>query len=120
MWSTLVNYSTYNFSVYFSRSLNFNKIYCPTETKNLIEIQNNDSSLIVLDVRENRVLLIRSSLTEPPRLVMGRFNPSAEATKLSNLNLLEITKPVVMPEAIENLIIENVDYKYNSDEEVGE
>lgn len=115
-------FSEDSLNVFLSSSQKYNiKSYVVNiETKNLIEIQNNDSSLIVLDVRENRVLLIRSSLTEPPRLVMGRFNPSAEATKLSNLNLLEITKPVVMPEAIENLIIENVDYKYNSDEEVDE
>ncbi|XP_051153691.1 acylamino-acid-releasing enzyme-like [Leptopilina boulardi] len=90
------------------------------ETKNLIEVQNDDSSLTVLDVRKNRVVLMKTSLTEPPRLVVGRFDPSVDAAELPNLHLLEITKPLIMPEGMENLIIENTDYTYNSKEEVKE
>lgn len=90
------------------------------ETKNVIEIQNDDSSLFILDVRKNRIVLMRTSLVEPPRLVVGRFDPSVEAAELPNLHLLEITKPLVMPEGMENLIIENTDYEYNSKEAVKE
>lgn len=61
---------------------------------------------------------MRTSLVEPPRLVVGRFDPSVEAAELPNLHLLEITKPLVMPEGMENLIIENTDYEYNSKEAV--
>ncbi|XP_051170395.1 acylamino-acid-releasing enzyme-like isoform X1 [Leptopilina boulardi] len=90
------------------------------ETQNLNEIQNDDSSLLVLDVKQNRLVLMRMSSIEPPRLVVGRFDPSVEDAELSNLHLLEITKPVAMPEGIKNLIIEHTDYKYNSEEEVNE
>lgn len=90
------------------------------ETKNVIEIQNDDTSLFILDVRKNRVVLMRTSLIEPPRLVVGRFDPAVEAAELPNLHLLEITKPLVMPDGMEDLMIENTDYEYNSKEEIKE
>ncbi|XP_033231496.1 acylamino-acid-releasing enzyme-like [Belonocnema kinseyi] len=88
------------------------------ETKVIIEFKSDDSSLEVLDVRKNRIVLMKTSLIDPPRLVVGRFDPQVEASQLPDLHLLEITKPLVMPEGIEDLLIESTDYEYSTNEEV--
>ena len=61
---------------------------------------------------------MKTSLIDPPRLVVGRFDPQVEASELSNLHLLEITKPLAMPAGIEDLLIDNTDYEYYSNEEI--
>ncbi|XP_015120350.1 acylamino-acid-releasing enzyme isoform X2 [Diachasma alloeum] len=83
-----------------------------TETKVLTEIDNDDTSLVVLDVSDNVVLMLNTSLLRPSRLVATRFEGEAGKVELSG-----ITEARVI-EGMENLKAESVDYVYEGEETV--
>ncbi|XP_046424381.1 acylamino-acid-releasing enzyme-like [Neodiprion fabricii] len=85
------------------------------ESKNIIEIVNDTSSLSILDVKNDIVAFVRTSLVEPTRLAVGRFNPAA--TQLGNIERVEITVPLQI-EGLENLKYEFIEHMYDNNDEV--
>lgn len=88
---------------------------CFLETSVITEIQSDGSSLLVLEVRKNRILFLKTSLTRPSHLVMGKFDPTA--TDLGNLHLQDITTPLPIP-GLDELTYEHNEYEYETNEEV--
>ncbi|XP_011300433.1 acylamino-acid-releasing enzyme isoform X2 [Fopius arisanus] len=83
-----------------------------TETKILSEIPNDDTSLVVLDVFENLVLLKNTSLLVPSVLMASKFEGDG-----SGMKLIPITAGSMI-EGTEDMQIEHVDYVYQGEDAV--
>lgn len=89
------------------------KINYFTETKKLTEIENDTSSLSILDVKNDMILFSRTSLVDYPRLFIGRFDNN----NLSRVLLNQVSAEI---KAIDfsNIKYEFNEYQYNNKEEV--
>lgn len=86
-----------------------------TETKTITEIQNDKSSLAILDVKDNIIAFSETSLLEPPMLTVGRFD--SETISNGRIKRNKISIPEKIP-GTENLMYEPSEYDYNNDEEI--
>lgn len=84
-------------------------------TKVMSEINNDTSSLSILDVKDNVIAFVRSSLVEPTRLLVGRFMQSA--LDLGYIERVEITTPLEI-EGLENLKYEFIEHLYDNNDDV--
>ncbi|CAK9801993.1 Acylamino-acid-releasing enzyme [Anthophora plagiata] len=85
------------------------------ETKSIIEIQNDKSSLVILDVKNDIIAFSETSLLEPPVLTVGKF--TSEAINSGNIKRNKVSTAATIPGA-ENLMYEPSDYDYDNDEEI--
>ncbi|XP_015605512.1 acylamino-acid-releasing enzyme isoform X2 [Cephus cinctus] len=85
------------------------------ETKVITEIENDSSSLTILDVRNDVIAFVRTSLIEPSRLAIGRFN--SQASNIGNITRTEITSPQDIP-GLENIKYEQIEHLYDNNDEV--
>ncbi|XP_063974905.1 acylamino-acid-releasing enzyme-like isoform X2 [Diachasmimorpha longicaudata] len=83
-----------------------------TETKVLTQIDNDDTSLAVMDVFDDIVLMSNTSLLVPSRLVATRFEGEEGKIEFSG-----ITEASAI-EGVENLKTESTDYVYEGEESV--
>ncbi|XP_012282884.1 acylamino-acid-releasing enzyme [Orussus abietinus] len=85
------------------------------EEKTVIEIENDSSSLVILDVVDSVIAFLRTSLIEPSILLLGRFDP--ENALLGQIARFEVT-PLKPLENFKDIQYEPVDYTYDSSEDV--
>lgn len=85
------------------------------KNKTMTEIQNDGSSLSILDVKDDIIAFLKASLLEPPRLCVGRFN--LEMIENGNISKVNITSPLKIP-GFETLMYEHTFYEYDTDEDV--
>lgn len=83
----------------------------------LTEINNDDGSLNILDVKKNYVLFARSSLLVPSHLLIGKFD--AASSDIDNLNLHPCTTPLEIPEA-ETLMCDITEYIHDNNDSTSE
>ncbi|XP_076752190.1 acylamino-acid-releasing enzyme isoform X2 [Xylocopa sonorina] len=86
-----------------------------TKTKAIIEIKNDKSSLTILDVKNNIIAFLETSLLEPSVLTIGNFN--SETINNGNIHRNKISVPATIPGS-ENLMYEPSEYDYDGDEEI--
>ncbi|XP_043598877.1 acylamino-acid-releasing enzyme-like isoform X3 [Bombus pyrosoma] len=85
------------------------------KTKTITEIQNDKSSLVILDVKDDIIAFSETSLLEPPMLTVGRFD--SETISNGRIKRNKISIPEKIPGS-ENLMYEPSEYDYNNDEEI--
>ncbi|XP_043258175.1 acylamino-acid-releasing enzyme-like [Colletes gigas] len=85
------------------------------KTKTITEIQNDKSSLVVLDVKNDVIAFLESSIMEPSVLTIGRFN--LEVVNNGNIARSKISTSATIPES-ENLMYEFSEYDYDNDDEI--
>lgn len=83
-----------------------------TETKVLNEIENDSSTLMVLDVSDDVVLMLNTSLLVPSRLLAARFDGNE-----GGLAMKVITEAPVI-NGVDDLKAESIDYVYEGEEPV--
>ncbi|XP_078036139.1 acylamino-acid-releasing enzyme isoform X1 [Augochlora pura] len=86
-----------------------------TKAKAVIEIQNDKSSLTILDVKNDVIAFLQTSLLDPTSLVVGRFN--SEALSNGNITTSKITTSTTIPGS-ENLMYNFCDYDYDNNDDV--
>jgi len=91
------------------------KLILLTETKDITEINNTGSSLSVLDVKENVIVFLSTSLTQPHSLLVGRFEN--EAVNNGNIPRTVITTPMKI-DGFEKITYEPNEYKYDNNETI--
>ena len=84
-----------------------------TETKVITEIDNDSSSLLILDVKNDFVLFRRTSLLEPSVLLIGTFNDRT----LGQISRSAIAQSSAIP-GFENLTYEAIEHKYENSDKV--
>ncbi|XP_074102396.1 acylamino-acid-releasing enzyme isoform X1 [Cotesia typhae] len=83
------------------------------KTKKLTEIENDTSSLSILDVKNDMILFSRTSLVDYPRLFIGRFDNN----NLSRVSLNQVSAEIKIID-FSNIKYEFNEYQYNNNEEV--
>ncbi|XP_043515527.1 acylamino-acid-releasing enzyme-like isoform X2 [Frieseomelitta varia] len=86
-----------------------------TKTKTVTEIQNDKSSLTILDVKNDVIAFSEMSLLEPPTLTVGKFDSKTIAT--GHIKKYRVSVPETIP-GTENLMYEGSEYDYDNDEEI--
>lgn len=86
-----------------------------TKTKIITEIQNDKSSLNILDVKNDIIVFLETSLLEPPYLTVGKFDPEIINNGFIKRNKISIS---TMIPGSENLMYEASEYDYDNDEEI--
>ncbi|XP_050593009.1 acylamino-acid-releasing enzyme-like isoform X1 [Bombus affinis] len=85
------------------------------KTKTITEIQNDKSSLAILDVKDDIIAFSETSLLEPSMLSVGRFD--SETISNGHIKRNKISIPEKIP-GTENLMYEPSEYDYDNDEEI--
>ncbi|XP_020296505.1 acylamino-acid-releasing enzyme-like isoform X2 [Pseudomyrmex gracilis] len=85
------------------------------KTKDVTEINNDGSSLVVLDVKENVIAFLNISLTQPANLMVGRFELGAADS--GDIPRIAISTPVKI-DGFEEIIYEPNEYIYNNDDSI--
>lgn len=85
-----------------------------TETKAIVEIQNETGSLSILDVKENVIAFLSTSLMQPPCLMVGCFQ--YEDLDSGNIPRLAITTPPNL--GLDNFMYEANEHTYDNDDEI--
>ncbi|XP_015439010.1 PREDICTED: acylamino-acid-releasing enzyme-like isoform X2 [Dufourea novaeangliae] len=83
--------------------------------KTVTEIQNDKSSLNILDVKDDIIAFLETSLLEPSVLTVGKFTP--EVVSSGTIPRSKISTLTTIPDS-ENLMYELCDFDYDSNEEV--
>ncbi|XP_011141861.1 acylamino-acid-releasing enzyme isoform X2 [Harpegnathos saltator] len=84
------------------------------KTKTMVEIQNESGSLNILDVKENAIAFLSTSLTQPPCLMVGCFQHT-------ELNTGDIPKTVIttpLDLGLDKYMYEGNEYTYDNDDEI--
>ncbi|XP_032676975.1 acylamino-acid-releasing enzyme-like isoform X2 [Odontomachus brunneus] len=84
------------------------------KTKTIVEVQNENGSLSVLDVKENVVAFLSQSLTQPSCLMVGCFQYPGLGT--GDILKLAITTPPNL--GLGNFTYEANEYTYDNDDEI--
>ncbi|XP_011870317.1 PREDICTED: acylamino-acid-releasing enzyme-like isoform X2 [Vollenhovia emeryi] len=85
------------------------------KTKDITEINNDTSSLSVLDVKEDVIAFLNTSLTQPSSLVVGEFQ--IKATSDGNIPRLSV-KPPMEIDGFKEIIYEPNEYNYDNDDDI--
>ncbi|XP_031836700.1 acylamino-acid-releasing enzyme [Nomia melanderi] len=85
------------------------------KAKTITEIQNDKSSLTILDVKDDVIAFSQTSLLDPSDLIVGRFHPEVVDSGIIPKN--KILSSETIPGS-ENLMYEICDYDYNNDDEI--
>lgn len=83
--------------------------------KNMIEIQNDESSLTILDVKDDIIAFVQTSLLKPPTLYVGRLDPTQ--LKNGNITRVNITDSQKI-DGFESLMYEHTIYEYDNDDDI--
>ncbi|OAD53128.1 Acylamino-acid-releasing enzyme, partial [Eufriesea mexicana] len=86
-----------------------------TQTKAITEIQNDKSSLIILDVKDNVIAFLETSLLEPPMLTVGKFDSNSVIS--GHIKRSKVSVSTSIPGS-ENLMYEPSEYDYDNNEEI--
>lgn len=81
----------------------------------MTEIQNDESSLSILDVRNGIIAFLQTSLLTPPSLCVGHLNPITISD--GNIARVNVTTPLQI-DGFESLMYEHTFYEYDSNEDV--
>ncbi|XP_014477791.1 PREDICTED: acylamino-acid-releasing enzyme-like isoform X2 [Dinoponera quadriceps] len=84
------------------------------KTKDIVEVQNENSSLSVLDVKGNVVAFLSTSLTQPSCLMVGCFQNTELET--GDISKLAITTPLNF--GLDKFMYEANEYTYDNDDEI--
>ncbi|KAL0100888.1 hypothetical protein PUN28_019344 [Cardiocondyla obscurior] len=82
-------------------------------TKDITEINNDKSSLAILDVKGDVIAFVNTSLTQPASLMVGRFK--IDAANSGDISKIAITTPMKI-HGFEEIIYEPNEYTYNNDD----
>ncbi|XP_043675142.1 acylamino-acid-releasing enzyme-like isoform X1 [Vespula pensylvanica] len=85
------------------------------KNKTMTEIQNDESSLSILDVRNGIIAFLQTSLLTPPSLCVGHLNPITISD--GNIARVNVTTPLQI-DGFESLMYEHTFYEYDSNEDV--
>ncbi|KAI4497982.1 hypothetical protein M0802_006806 [Mischocyttarus mexicanus] len=85
------------------------------EEKNMIEIQNDESSLTVLDVKDDVIAFIQTSLLKPSTLYVGHLDP-AQFTN-GNITRVNITDPQKI-DGFESFMYDHTIYEYDNNDDI--
>ncbi|XP_014613731.1 PREDICTED: acylamino-acid-releasing enzyme-like isoform X2 [Polistes canadensis] len=85
------------------------------ENKNMIEIQNDESSLTILDVKDDIIAFVQTSLLKPSTLYVGRLDPTQ--LKNGNITRVNITDSQKI-DGFESLMYEHTIYEYDNDDDI--
>lgn len=86
-----------------------------TETKTIAEIENDKSSLSILDVKNDVILFSETSLLESPTLSVARFD--SETINNGRIKRTKVSPLTLIPGS-EKLFYEPREYDYDNDEEI--
>ncbi|XP_067204880.1 acylamino-acid-releasing enzyme-like isoform X2 [Linepithema humile] len=87
------------------------------KTKDITEINNTRSSLSILDVKENVIAFLSTSLTQPHSILVGHFKN--EAVDSGDIPRTVITTPMKI-DGFEKITYELNEHKYDSNETINE
>ncbi|XP_076293755.1 acylamino-acid-releasing enzyme isoform X1 [Lasioglossum baleicum] len=85
------------------------------KAKSVTEIENDRSSLHILDVRNDVIAFLQTSLLEPTALVVGKFEPAI--INSGSIPRNKITTSTTIPDS-ENVMYECCDYDYDNGDEI--
>ncbi|RLU26568.1 hypothetical protein DMN91_000364 [Ooceraea biroi] len=86
------------------------------KTKAITEINNDRTSLMVGDVKDNIILFLHTSVNRPTGLIVGRFG--SKAVEDGNVYLTSLT-PLEF-QVFKDIKLEPSDYSYDNDEEINQ
>jgi hypothetical protein len=85
------------------------------ETKAITEIENDETSLIVGDVKENIIVFMHTSVIQPMKLMVGRFESKAAHSGIISRTTIGIPFKI---DSFENFTFEANEYTYNNNDEI--
>ncbi|XP_015187684.1 PREDICTED: acylamino-acid-releasing enzyme-like isoform X2 [Polistes dominula] len=85
------------------------------EEKNMIEIQNDESSLTILDVKDDIIAFALTSLLKPSTLYVGRLDPTQ--FKNGNITRVNITNSQEIDD-FKSLMYKHTIYEYDNDDDI--
>ncbi|XP_053986715.1 acylamino-acid-releasing enzyme-like isoform X1 [Hylaeus volcanicus] len=86
-----------------------------TKTKTITEIQNDQTSLTILDVKNDIIAFSEMSLVEPSVLTVGKFN--LEVTSSGNIVRSKLSTSALIPGS-ENIMYECLNHDYDNQDEI--
>ncbi|XP_012538169.2 acylamino-acid-releasing enzyme isoform X3 [Monomorium pharaonis] len=84
-------------------------------TKDVTEIKNDRSSLSILDVKENMIAFLNTSLIQPSSLMIARFDN--EVATSGNIPRIALTTPLNIT-GFEKITYEQNEYSYDNDDSI--
>lgn len=81
----------------------------------MTEIENDTSSLAILDVKGDVIAFLNTSLTQPSSLMIGRFKN--EAASNGDIPRIPVTSPMKI-NGFEEIIYEQNEYSYDNDDSI--
>lgn len=88
-----------------------------TKTKTLTEIQGDKSSLAIGDVKDDLIMFLYTSLTQPHSIMVGRFTKEAAAS--GDIRRTTIAASLRIP-GLDDLMFETNEYAYDNDDETNQ
>ncbi|KAH0948413.1 hypothetical protein HN011_002804 [Eciton burchellii] len=85
------------------------------KTKAITEIENDETSLIVGDVKENIIVFMHTSVIQPMKLMVGRFESKAAHSGIISRTTIGIPFKI---DSFENFTFEANEYTYNNNDEI--